>query len=130
MLARVTITVTLALGVAGCSDTSGPQAAIDGGMLDASCGDACVDVLQPPCAECDTAELSCIKPPFDAGATEVAGFPITEVTATSCGGIKRFGTERLTVHCDTKELCSEIKCEKYTFSGQSMSTASGLKCQI
>ena len=130
MLARLTLALAVALSAVGCgSDTAGADPAKDGGGLDANCGDACLDAAPPPCAECDTKEWGCVKPPFD-NPNEIAGFPITEITATSCGGIKRFGVERLTVHCDTQELCSDIACEKYKFSGKTLSTPSGISCVL
>ena len=130
MLARSALAFAVALAAAGCSSDPGDSdSAQDAGAPDAHCGDACVNVLPPPCAECDTKEWGCVKPPFD-NTNEVAGFPITEVTATSCGGVKRFGFEHLTLHCDTRELCSDIACEKYTFSGKTLTTPSGISCLL
>ncbi len=80
-----------------------------------------------PCAECDGAALTCTKPGVP---HEAAGFPLTIATATTCGGIKDFGTEELTVRCDTQELCSIVNCEKYTFDGSTLVTPSGLKCRV
>lgn len=79
-----------------------------------------------PCAECDGAALTCSKP----GAPEAAAFALSNVTVTSCGGRRDFGPENLALRCDTKELCIETDCEKYTFDGNTLSTASGLKCTV
>lgn len=134
------VALTLA-ATGGCADDAASGAAGDAGgdatgdaggdaagdaESDATCDGGCEDApVSKPCAECEALGVDCVLK--DAG-PEAGRWTFSTYTATSCSGIREFGHEELTLHCDTKQLCLG-GCEPFAVSGNSIDTVS-LHCKF